>query len=109
MGNGWQVSEGTGWIGIVGFGRISPRQDNVDGGRQYFDAQLDNGEYARVAGEHISGGPETWHFEFDQPFFLSDGDDLTLEVVISPLKGGRYAVKSRPGEWPHREPTGGWA
>lgn len=40
----WQSIEGTGWITISGFGQINPRRDNVEGGRQFFDAKLDNGQ-----------------------------------------------------------------
>ncbi len=103
----WQVVEGTGWIAIPGFGQINPRRDNVAGGRQYFTAQLDNGEYARATGEGITEGPETWHFEFDQPFFLADRDGHCVEVSVSLLEGGRYAVKHRTGLWPSHG-TGGW-
>lgn len=107
MGSDWQVEEGTGWIAIPDFGEINPRRDSVDGGRQYFTAKIGNGEYAKVTGETISKGPETWYFEFDQPFLLADLDDRCLEVTISLLKGGRYAVKYRAGEWP-TQVTGGW-
>ncbi len=103
----WQVVEGTGRIAILDFGEISPRRDDIAGGRQYFTAWVSNGEFARVTGESISGGPETWGYEFDQTFFLADRDDRCLEVTISLLEGGRYAVKYRDGEWPSH-PTGGW-
>lgn len=104
----WQVAEGTGRIAIPGFGEINPRQDSANGGRQYFTAWIDNGEFARVTGESISEGPETWHYEFDQPFWLADRGDRCIEVTISLLEGGRYAIKYRDGEWPS-DPTGGWA
>jgi len=107
MSDDWQAVEGTGWIDVPGFGRINPRQDNVDGGRQYFTAMTDGGEHARVVGANISGGPETWHFEFEDRFWLADRGGSALEVTISPLAGGRYAVKYRPGEWPSQA-TGGW-
>lgn len=107
MGNEWQVEEGTGWIAIPDFGEISPRRDSVAGGRQYFTAKVDKGEYAKVTGESVSGGPETWMFEFDQPFWLADRGDRCLEVTISLLEGGRYAVKHRAGRWPN-QPSGGW-
>lgn len=103
----WQVEEGTGWIAISGFGQINPRRDNVDGSRQYFTAKTDEGEYAKVAGDSVTGGPETWYFEFDQPFFLADREGRTLETEISFLRGGRYAVRYRAGEWPIQV-TGGW-
>lgn len=107
MNSNWQVEEGSGWIAIPGFGQINPRRDNVDGGRQYFTAMTIHDEYAKVAGDGIDGGPETWYFEFDQPFLLGDRDGAAVEVEISLLAGGRYAVKYRDAEWPE-EPTGGW-
>jgi hypothetical protein len=107
MNDGWQAVEGTGWIDVPGFGRISPRQDNVGGGRQYFTAKTVGDEYARATGNCISGGPETWYFEFDEPFWLADRDGRVLEVSISLLLGGRYAVKYRPGVWPSQG-AGGW-
>lgn len=60
-----------------------------------------------MTGESISGGPETWHFEFDQPFWLADRRDRRLEMMISLLEGGRYAVTYRAGQWPSQV-TGGW-
>lgn len=108
MADEWQVAEGTGWIELPGFGRINPRRDNVGGGRQYFTAQLRSGQYATAVGSGITEGPETWHFEFDEPFRLADSrGGNCLEVSISPLVGGRYAVKFRPGSWPQGG-TGGW-
>jgi hypothetical protein len=62
MADEWQVVEGTGWIALVGFGRMNPRRDDVGGGRQYFTAKLHNDEYATATGSSITGGPETWHF-----------------------------------------------
>lgn len=103
----WQVAEGTGWIAMPGFGRINPRRDNVAGGRQYFTAKTDNGEFAKATGESITEGPETWHYEPDQPFLLADSTGRCVEVEISILPGGRYAVKHRPGHWPSGV-TGGW-
>lgn len=105
MSDQWQSAEGTGWIAIPGFGQINPRRDNVGGGRQYFTAKVDNGEYARATGKTITEGPETWHFDFDQPFLLADSANRCIEVTISLLVGGRYSVKFRPGVWP----TGGGA
>lgn len=102
-----QVVEGTGWIDIPGFGRINPRRDDEDGGRQYFTAMTDADEYAKATGECISGGPETWHFEFDELFYLADRADRVLEATISLLLGGRYAVKYQPGVWPSQA-AGGW-
>lgn len=102
-----QVVEGTGWISIPGFGRIAPRQDNVGGGRQYFTAKTDSDGYAKVTGNSITGGPETWYYEFEEAFLLADGDGNCIEVQISPLREGRYAVKYRPGVWPSGD-TGGW-
>lgn len=108
MADKWQVAEGTGWIQIPGFGRINPRRDNVDGGRQYFDALLDNDEYATATGSGISGGPQTWQFEFDEAFLLADHrGGRCQEVSVSLLVGGRFAVKHRPGLWPERG-SGGW-
>ncbi|WP_336632827.1 MULTISPECIES: hypothetical protein [unclassified Microbacterium] len=107
MSDDWQVAEGTGWIVLAGFGQISPRRDDVAGGRQYFTPQLDTGEYARVTGESITGGPETWHFEFDMPFFLADYGDRCIEVTISLLQGGRYGVRYRPAVWPIDD-SGAW-
>lgn len=108
MNDEWQVEEGTDWVPIRSFGQINPRRDDVAGGRQYFTAQLENGEYARVMGETISEGPETWHFEFDQPFLLADRNGgRCIEVTISLLVGGRYAVKHRPSIWPSGD-SGGW-
>jgi len=103
----WQVVEGRGWIGIPGFGRIDPRRDNVDGGRQYFSATTESDEILRVIGEDITGGPDTWYFEYDQPFWLTDRNDRSLEVMISLLEGGQFAVKYREGEPPDRS-GGGW-
>jgi len=107
MGDEWQVIEGTGWIPMPEFGRINPRRDNAAGPREYFTAQTENDEFARVTGESISGGPETWFYEPDAPFLLADGAGHCLEVEISVLAGGRYAVKYRPGVWPGGA-TGGW-
>jgi len=107
MSDQWQVVEGTGWIAIPDFGRIDPRRDNVDGGREYFTAMLDNDQYAKVAGETVTGGPETWFFELDQPFFLADREERCFEVTISLLVGGRYGVRFRSGTWP-TVATGGW-
>lgn len=101
------VVEGTGWIKMPGFGQINPRRDNVAGGRQYFTAKTDSGEYATAAGESITGGPETWHYEPDIPFLLADSARRCVEVTISFLVGGRYAVKYRSGVWPSGE-TGAW-
>jgi hypothetical protein len=101
MSDDWQVAEGTGWIQISGFGRINPRRDNVGGGRQYFTAQLDNDEYATAIGSTITEGPETYHFEFDEPFLIASGSGQhCLEMTISLLAGGRYAIKWTPGTWP---------
>jgi len=80
----------------------------VPGGRQYFTAKTSDDRYPLVAGENIAGGPETWNFEFDQSFWIQDSAGQTLEVVISLLEGGRYAVRSRAGEWPIAA-SGGWA
>lgn len=108
MDGNWEAVNGTGWIGIPEFGRINPRQDNVDGGRQYFTVYLENGDLARVKGESIDGGPETWGFEFDQPFLLASLDgEACLEAQISLLPGGQYSFKYRPGTWVQSE-TGGW-
>jgi len=108
MSNEWKVAEGIGWIDLPLFGKINPRQDSVDGGRQYFTAKTYSDEYAKATGDCISGGPETWFFEFEKPFFLADLSNQVLEVVISPLVGGRYAVRSRAGVWPNKA-IGGWA
>lgn len=107
MDDDWQVAEGTGWIAIPGFGRINPRRDDVAGGRQFFTAKTESDEYAKATGDSITRGPETWHFEFDQPFLLADYAGHCIEVAISLLPGGRYAVKHRPGHWPSGV-TGGW-
>lgn len=102
MANDWKRIEGTAWIPLEGFGQINPRRDNVgDAGRTYFTAMTTNGEYARVLGDYITGGPETWLFEPDQPFHLSDSTgELCIEVEISLLEGGKYGVRFRPGQWP---------
>lgn len=105
----WKVAEGTGWIGIEGFGQINPRRDNVDGGRTYFTAKTAVGGFAQVRGPEITHGPETWYYELDQPFFLRDENGTVLEVVISLLPAGKYAVKSRPGVWPEPVEHGGWS
>ena len=106
----WVVTEGSGWIEIPDFGRINPRRDNVDGGRYYFTAKTPDGGYADARGPEVTEGPETWHYEPDQPFHLRDvTTGKVLEVVISLLAGGRYAVKSRPGEWPSPSTSGGWS
>lgn len=107
MSSDWQVEEGSGWIQISDFGRLAPRRDDIDGGRQYFTAKLPDDSYATVRGDSLSGGPETWHFEFDQPFWLADRYGRCLEVMISLLEGGRYAVKYRPGDLPVTS-GGGW-
>lgn len=87
---------------------INPRRDNEAGGRQFFDAKADTGEYARVTGPSVTGGPETWHFEFDEPFWIADRGDRCFEVTISLLEGGRYAVKARPSSWPEPPSGGAW-
>lgn len=103
----WQVVEGTGWITIPEFGRIDIRRDNhEEGGRQYFDALTDADTYVAATGSSLTGGPETWHFEYDEPFYLGDRRKRSLEVSISLLEGGRHAVKYRPG-WPDGG-SGGW-
>ena len=107
MSDEWQVVEGTGWISIAGFGRINPRRDNVDGGRQYFTAKTEGDTFAKANGECLSGGPETWHFEFDETFLLADEAGDAVELNISLLEGGRYAVRYRQGQWPSGH-TGGW-
>ncbi len=107
MSNEWQVAEGTGWIDIPDFGGINPRRDDHDGGRQYFTAKTVDDEYAKATGETITGGPETWYFEFDDPFWLADFGGRVLELTISLLPGGRYGVRYRPGVWP-TQATGGW-
>jgi hypothetical protein len=108
MSRDWQVSEGTGWIGLDGVGQINPRRDSVDGGRQYFTAKTIDDDFADIRGESVTGGPETWYFEFDESFALRDPrSGSVLEVQISLLPGGKYSVKYRDGEWPH-DSTGGW-
>lgn len=102
-----QVVEGTGWIDMPGFGRINPRRDSFEGGRQYFTAMTDDGEYAKATGDAITGGPETFRYEPDLPFLLADRSGRCFEVTISFLVGGRYAVKYHPGVWPGGA-TGGW-
>ena len=106
MNDEWHVAEGTGWIEVPGFGRINPRQDSENGGRQYFTAMTDGGEHARVIGDSIRGGPETWHFEFDDHFWIADRSDNALQVIISLLPGGRYAVKYQRADWPTQATTG---
>jgi hypothetical protein len=103
----WKSAEGTGWITIPGFGEIDPRRDNVAGGRQYFTAKLDNGEYARTVDGALKGGPDTWYYDEDVPFLLGDRDGNCLEVEIGSLGGGRNVVRYRPGQWP-AEHAGGW-
>lgn len=79
--------------------RINPRQDNVSGGRTFFTAMTDQDEYALAHGEHVGWGPETWSFEFEEPFFLSDSSGKNcIEIVISSGKGGKYAIRFRPGQ-----------
>ena len=107
MSEQWQVVSGIGWITIPGFGLINPRRDNVNGGRQYFTATVNGDQYAKATGNSITEGPETWHFSFDDPFFLADSAGACVEVEISLLDGGRYAIKYRPSEWPVSA-TGGW-
>jgi hypothetical protein len=108
MSDEWQAVEGIDWIDVPGFGRINPRQDNEDGGRQYFNAITLGDEHARAMGDCISGGPETWTFEFDEHFWLEDRRGSVLEMSISLLPGGRYGVRYRPGVWPS-EPSGAWS
>jgi hypothetical protein len=108
----WSIEEGSGWIPIKGFGEINPRTDNVEGGRQYFTAKLPGKKFARVVhrpseGQTLSGGPETWQFEFELPFFLMDFEENCVEVTVSPLEGGRYGVRSRHVNSSSGE-TGGW-
>lgn len=107
MSDEWQVSKGSGWIVVPGFGQLAPRRDNVTGGRQYFTWMFENDEVAAVTGETITEGPETFHFEFDHAFFVKALDGRCLEVEISLLPGGSYAVKYRDGVWPSGS-TGGW-
>lgn len=104
----WQVVEGTGRVEIPGFGSLDLRRDDVDGGRQYFTAMVDNGEFARVKGESVTGGSETWYFVFDEPFFLADWAERCIEVSVSLLMGGRYAVRFRSANWPAPASGGGW-
>lgn len=104
--NEWLRVEGTGWIDIPGFGRINPRRDNVNDGRQYFTAKTEADTYAVAKGDSISEGPETWHFLPDEPFFLSSAEwDLEMEIVF--LDGGRYGVKYRESS-PPATTGGGW-
>lgn len=106
----WNVTEGTGWIDVPDFGTINPRRDNVAGGRHYFTAETADGGYAEARGPEITEGPETWHYEPDQPFHLRDATTgAVVEVTLSVLPGGKYAVKSRPGEWPTEQTGGGWS
>ncbi|WP_235737804.1 hypothetical protein [Nocardioides alcanivorans] len=108
--NEWNVAEGTGWIDILDFGRINPRRDNVAGGRYFFTAMTSGEGYAAARGPQITEGPETWHYEPDQPFHVRDpATGKVLEMTISLLPAGRYAVKYRPGEWPNATSGGGWA
>ncbi|WAC89702.1 hypothetical protein [Mycobacterium sp. Aquia_213] len=108
MDDEWQVVEGTGgWMAMPGFGEIDPRRDNEAGGRQYFTAKTDNGEVAQAKGEFITEGPATWHYVPDSPFWLADSTGRCVEVEISHLPGGCYAVNYRPGHWP-TDLTGGW-
>jgi len=109
MSDDWKRIEGTGWIPLDGFGRINPRRDNVgDAGRTYFTAMTASDEYARALGNCITGGPETWFYEPDQPFYLSDSTGETcVEMEISLLEGGKYGVRFRPGQWP-QEGGGAW-
>lgn len=103
----WITAEGTGWITLEGFGQINPRNDGVDGGRYYFTAKTLKDEYAMARGSEITGSRETWFYELDQPFVLSDYDDNCIEVIISQLLGGRYAVRHRIVLCQSLE-TGGW-
>ncbi|OHT54590.1 hypothetical protein [Mycobacteroides chelonae] len=105
----WQVVERTGWISVPGFGQINPRRDSESeaGVREYFTAKTESGEFAKATGESISGGPETWYYQPDSPFLLTGTTGPCIEVEISVLAGGRYAVRYRPGVWPGGE-TGGW-
>lgn len=103
----WKVVQGTGWVDMPGFGAINPRRDNVSGGREYFTAKTENEEIASATGSSITGGPETWYFAPDDLFFLADSAGHCVEVTISFLLGGSYAVKYRLGIWPGGE-TGGW-
>jgi hypothetical protein len=57
-------------------------------------------EYCRAHGDTLDGGPETFGFQFDQPFLLADADSNTLEIEISLVAGGRYAIRYREGSWP---------
>ena len=50
MSDEWQVSKGSGWIVVPGFGQLAPRRDNVTGGRQYFTWMFENDEVAAVTG-----------------------------------------------------------
>ena len=105
----WLVTEGSGWIEIPKLGRINPRRDNWDGGRDYFTAHTPDDGYAQACGPQITEGPETWHYEPDQPFHLRDVTTRkVVEVMIFLLPGERDAVKSRPSEWPTEPSGGGW-
>lgn len=92
-------AEGTGWIELAGFGHINPRSDEVGGGRSFFSAKLLDGRYAKATGSHLQGGPETWQFEYEEPFLLSDYEGNCIEVRISPLVG-QYGISFEPSEWP---------
>lgn len=102
-----QVS-GTGWLELEGFGLIALRRDDVSGGRQYFTIKTSAGGYPSVVGETVTGGQETWYFDFDMPFHVMDESKAVLEMVISLLPGGVYCVKYGVGDWPQAPVGGGW-
>ena len=100
----WKKAEGIGWIELAGFGAINPRRDIVgDAGRYYFTATTLAGGYAEATGPAIKGGPETYFYEVDNPFYLKDTEKRCIEVVVSLLAGGRYGVRYKNSEWPIEE------
>ena len=102
---------GTGWLSLGDFGKINPRSDSVgEAGRDYFTALSSAGGYLEATGDGISGGPETWYYVPDVPFFLKDlRSGASLKVVISRLPTREYYVRFEPGQiLPRHDKSGGW-
>lgn len=93
MQNEWRVAEGTGWISLGEFGEINPHSWGPGDDRQVATAKHPSGGFYLYKGAEES---ETFEFEFDTEFVLLGGaDGPNLEIRISPLQRGQYAVRFR--------------
>lgn len=97
----WKSTKGTGWLTLEGFGKIAVQQDNVgDAGRHYFTAKTIDDAYAAATGKDITGGPQSWHYMPDSPFYLKDLAGNCIELDISVLPGSVANVRYRESTWP---------